>query len=632
MSSIAGSGGPVVLLYGSQTGTAQDLAESLRRRLSGRGVRSLCYGVDELPSDSFAALLRSSAGVLWVVATAGDGEAPSNMKSNWRWLRRRSLPATLFGGVPMSVFGLGDSSYAKFNAAARRLATRLSQLGAATFGDAPLLSMGNDQAAQGVYGAFEEWCGRLFPGLRAAPADPQPLSRFVIGGAAPPSFEADAGAFYRVPHGFLEDAHGPAPAGPLLCRVRANDRITPEDWIQETRHLRLAAPSLSQRGGDVSVIFPENARATVDEFEALLRSYPKGPFDLSMRVSVAAAAPPEPGFPAMATRRPRECTLRDLAVRFLDLGGTPRRSFFERLCAFASNDEEREKLEELASPDGYDLLLDYCLRERRSHLDVLREFPSARPPLELLCDMIPPIWPREFSVASSAVESPGLLDLCVGVLRKATPYGRVHEGLCSTYLARRAVGDVVRLFLRRGPMRHSAKAEDPVVCVGAGTGIAPMRSLLRERRALRLSRRERGGGGAESGPSEAGGAGEAEDLLVFGCRRSDKDFYYASEWAQMEREAGGAFRMAPPAFSREGSGRVYVQARLRDAAVEESVWRMLWERRGALYVCGSNNGMPRDVVAAVKAMARGRGSMDEAAAAAWLKQLEREGRLVIEAW
>ena len=116
----------LLVVYGSHTGTAQDVAEDIGRQ-AGR------YWIDAnvLPMDAVgAANLRSHPHVVLVMSTTGQGDTPDNMKSTYRELLRKALPPTFLSGMSFAIFGLGDTTYAKYNAVARRLWVRLQQLGA----------------------------------------------------------------------------------------------------------------------------------------------------------------------------------------------------------------------------------------------------------------------------------------------------------------------------------------------------------------------------------------------------------------------------------------------------------------------------------------------------------------------
>ena len=144
----------VAILYGSQTGTAQDTAERI-----GRVLTRLLFRVKVKAMDSYdIRSLPNEDAVVFVCSTTGQGEEPDNMKSFWRFLLRRSLPPDALDGLTYAVLGLGDSSYPKFNFVAKRLFKRLRQLGGE-----PLVTMGlcDDQHDLGVDGTAVPWIKSL---------------------------------------------------------------------------------------------------------------------------------------------------------------------------------------------------------------------------------------------------------------------------------------------------------------------------------------------------------------------------------------------------------------------------------------------------------------------------------------
>lgn len=147
------------MLFGSETGTAEDVAWSIAEEMGSRGMgHPRCLAMDDYPIEN----LPNERLVVCVAATAGDGAAPSNMRRSWQALLRADLPRDALSGVDYAVFGLGDSGYAKFNAAARRLDTRLSQLGATRLLPA---GMGDDQDPQGEDTALSSWMAGMWEAL-----------------------------------------------------------------------------------------------------------------------------------------------------------------------------------------------------------------------------------------------------------------------------------------------------------------------------------------------------------------------------------------------------------------------------------------------------------------------------------
>eukprot|EP01051_Picozoa_sp_SAG22_P024854 SAG22_NODE_7083_length_778_cov_2.849779_1_plen_222_part_10 len=175
---MAALGGPqreeLLILYGSQTGTAQDVAEEAARQAER-------YWIDAraLPMDAVGpAALPGQRLLVLIMSTTGQGETPDNMKRTYKGLLRKSLPADFLGGVSFAIFGLGDSNYEKFNAVSRRLWVRLQQLGAVPLLPEP--GLGDDQAALGYDEALEPWLAKLWNRLLEPDALPLPAGKAVL--------------------------------------------------------------------------------------------------------------------------------------------------------------------------------------------------------------------------------------------------------------------------------------------------------------------------------------------------------------------------------------------------------------------------------------------------------------------
>jgi sulfite reductase (NADPH) flavoprotein alpha-component len=234
-------------------------------------------------------------------------------------------------------------------------------------------------------------------------------------------------------------------------------------------------------------------------------------------------------------------------------------------------------------------------------LDLLEAFPSARPPLSELISALDPLQPRLYSIASSPKYVPGEVHLAVAAVRyeKRT---RRRFGVASTYLADRvAAGDQVNVFVRPSHgFRLPASPDVPVIMIGPGTGIAPFRAFLQERRAL---------------------GAPGQNWLFFGNPRRRCDFLFEEELTGYYRD--GLLTRLDLAFSRDQDGKVYVQHRLLEHSAE--LWS--WLDEGAhLYICGDAQRMARDVEQGLGYIIAKEGGMDAAAAKAYLAHLAREGR------
>lgn len=123
----------IVVLYGSQTYTAQEIAEKIWRTTKVLGFRGPVQAMDDYP---ISQLIKEEFAI-FVCATTGQGDEPDNMKRFWKFLLKKNLPSNSLIRLKFGVLALGDSSYVKFNFVGKKLHKRLEQLGAT-----PLLDVG----------------------------------------------------------------------------------------------------------------------------------------------------------------------------------------------------------------------------------------------------------------------------------------------------------------------------------------------------------------------------------------------------------------------------------------------------------------------------------------------------------
>jgi sulfite reductase (NADPH) flavoprotein alpha-component len=208
--------------------------------------------------------------------------------------------------------------------------------------------------------------------------------------------------------------------------------------------------------------------------------------------------------------------------------------------------------------------------EAHDVLDVLEDHPTIRlTPSELLEALRRPL-PRLYSIASSLKAHPGGVHLLVVAVRYAIR-GRVREGLCSTWLADRwPLGGTAPMYLQN-QQKHFAMPADPntpAIMIGPGTGLAPFRAFIQERRTL---------------------GARGRNWLFFGEQRRASDFFYADEFQSYVRD--DLLRL-DVAFSRDQADKVYVQHRMREHA--NDLWS--WLEDGAeFFVCGDKERMAADV-------------------------------------
>lgn len=303
----------------------------------------------------------------------------------------------------------------------------------------------------------------------------------------------------------------PSQHRPHFSELLANTRATAEDHFQDTRvlDLDLTASGVDFRPGDVIAVLPEQSS------EARVEVCRQCGFDPEawVRIRPAQAAPQHNGHSSPPTSAPLEAVLRvgALIAGVLDINSAvPRRAFFQALAQHTKpgvSQLHMDRLRHFASPAGRDDLHEYCRREGRTVVEVLRDFGAvADLRLDMLLSFAPRLHPRRFSAASSLALLPNRVQLLVAVVEWTTPGRRRRQGLCSTWLAGLAPGSRVALWAEPGAL----KLPDPsigLIMVGPGTGVAPFRSFVQDRLALARA--------LSSEPATAPGV--APSMLFFGC-------------------------------------------------------------------------------------------------------------------
>jgi sulfite reductase alpha subunit-like flavoprotein len=238
--------------------------------------------------------------------------------------------------------------------------------------------------------------------------------------------------------------------------------------------------------------------------------------------------------------------LRDLLTSHLDILSIPRRSFFAHLAHFTNDEFHRARLLEFTDPQYIDELYDYTTRPRRSILEVLQEFETVKIPWQRICSVIPTLRGRQFSIASAhKEEGEGTkVELCIAIVKYKTVIKRIREGVCTRYISSLKPGQGITVTLHKGGLGVTQNELDkPVVMIGPGTGVAPMRSLIWQRKYWRESLQATGDGVGEKGKEVP------RDILFFGCRNAEADFLFKDEWEQLNKE--GVPLDVFPAFSRD---------------------------------------------------------------------------------
>ncbi|CAG8570839.1 14662_t:CDS:10 [Cetraspora pellucida] len=570
----------LLILYGSQTGCAQDVAERISRQARRRHFKVRLHSMDDYEREN---LINESL-VIFICSTTGQGDEPTNMRKFWKYLLRKNLPNNILNQMKFAVFGLGDSSYVRYNWPAKKLFKRLLQLGAQSMlprGD------GDDQHYLGIDGALDPWLKKLWEVIM----ENYPLA---------PSLEVLSDDILLYPLQKFEEKNEKINNGEMYARLVKNERVTAYDHFQDVRHIELAIDDTEPKyyPGDVAVIRPKNLSEDVNEFINMM--------NLSDVADDTFILVPNDEDHKIPSHWESPLTLRKLFKDYLDIFSTPRRSFFEFLKFFTTNEDHIEKLKEFCSAEGQDDLYAYNQRVRRTIAEVLQDFSSAKIPLEYILDMFPEIQPRQFSISSSSKVHPGQIHLTVAIVKYKTKLQKEREGVCTKWLSGLIPDECsIPIAISRGTMKLPTSTSTPIILIGPGTGVSVMRAFLEERI----------------------NDGATENYLFFGCRNKDKDYYYEDQWKQYI-DAGQLKVFV--AFSRDQDKKVYVQDILEENA--QLVWDIVHEREGYIYISGRSDKMPTNVMDAFKYIFISEGGMCEEDAEKYIKKLEMTRKYQQEVW
>lgn len=349
--------------------------------------------------------------------------------------------------------------------------------------------------------------------------------------------------------------------------VKENRRLTPETYDRNIFHIEfdLGDSGVTYKIGEALGIHAENDD---EQVQAFIEWYGLNADDV---VQV-----PSREDPAVLDTR----TVYQALKQNVDVLGKPPKRFYEALSAHATVETERKALAVLGSNEGTVEFKKRGDEDTLTYVDILQEFPSARPSFHDLVRMVAPLKRREYSIASAQAVTPTAVALMIVVVDWVDTRGRTRWGHASRYLSQLPVGSKVTVSVKPSVMKLPASPKAPLIMAGLGTGLAPFRAFV-QYRALQKARGE-----------EIGSI-----LLYLGSRHQREEYLYGEEW-EAYVDAGVITHLGA-AFSRDqpDGRKYYIQHAMANS--QKLIAKSYIEEGGSFYLCGPTWPVP-DVTDAIK--------------------------------
>ena len=529
---------PVTILWGSQTGNAEGLAKKLVKRMKKGNFDAEAHDMATYDRGRLA----QEKNLLVITSTYGDGEPPDNAADLYQWLLSDAAPR--LEGVNFSVLALGDTSYPDFCECGIQFDRRLAELGANRVFERVDSDVDYDDP-------FKVWADGVVHVLA-------PAGEVGSNGAA-------------VVLDQVEDGY--SKQNPFPSAILANYNLN-KGGAKETHHvaLSLEGSGLTYEVGDALGVLPTNPPAVVDEILANL------PFNGNVEVPLPDGS---------------EVPLREALITAYDIG-TINKTLIEKWQKRSGS----PFLRSLVEADDKKAYEEFCWG--RDLIDLVIDHPADFSDAEDFVAVLKKLQPRLYSIASSPNAHPGEVHLCVGIVRYDS-HGRKRGGICSTFLSDRSAGTKPGVYVHSNKaFRLPENGDTPVIMCGPGTGIAPFRAFLEERKIS----------GAKGG-----------NWLLFGNPHRATDFLYEEELTAFVKD--GTLGRLDLAWSRDQKEKVYVQNLMLEHGAE--FWKWLQDG-AAFYVCGDASRMAKDVDAALHKVAEVHGGLSPEAAAEFVSQLKKDKR------
>ncbi|EWZ28976.1 cytochrome P450 [Fusarium oxysporum Fo47] len=526
----AKEGVPMTILYGSNSGTCESLAQRVATDAVAHGfhvakIDCLDTANGNLPTNQPVVIITSSY----------EGKPPDNAGHFVAWLEKTEQAAKLFSNVSYAVFGCGHKDWVQtFHRIPKLVDETLERFGATRLIDIGL----SDVSENMVFSDFETWEDNiLWPALEER-YKPESKKNSTDKGLSVKSSNLRALTLRQD----VKEA-----------TVVATKTLTSSTNAKsKKKHIEIQLPEGTQyRAGDYLAVLPINSQDVVRRALRRLRL----PMDAHLEItsSTPTALPTDTCVSAL-----------ELFSSYVELLQPATKRNLLTIAEAAPDSETKVAVTSL-SEDNY---IEEVSNKRVSVLEILERYPSVELPIRDFLQMLPSIRIRQYSISSSPLWNQSRATITFSVLQGPALSGQgTYNGVATSHLDSLAEGDTLQVAIRSSPAAFSLPSSPertPIICVAAGSGLAPFRGFIQQRAMIYESGRKL-----------------APALLFFGCRAPDQDDLYRDEFDNWQNLGAVDVRRA---YSRHGEGCRYVQDRIWQ---DKEDFIELWEKGATVYVCGS---------------------------------------------
>lgn len=574
---IKGHNTPLLVLYGSNMGTAEGIARELADAGRFLGFKSEVATMDsrmgQFPTD----------GAVIIVTASYNGSPPDNGRQFVDWILEEEVGK--LEGVQYTVFGCGDHNWAStYQKVPALVDERLQTLGAKR-----ILPRGEGDASEDFEKQLEDWKSQLWPQMMdtfhleysgAVDTRESTLSVSFVSGIVGTPLAETYNAFH--------------------AEITENRELQSPDSPRSTRHIEIALPEeVSYKEGDHLGVLPRNPQNLIQRVIERFQLRPDDHLLLEGGGRSAAHLP-----------LGRPVSLADLLGYAVELQEAATRVQLREIASYTICPMQKKELEILLDEKNYK---EKVLKKRISMLDLLEKYPACEIRFDRFLELLPALKPRYYSISSSPELVKNLVSITVGVVRGPAYSGKgEYRGIASNYLCALKPGESVVVFIRKpeSGFELPQDPETPIIMVGPGTGVAPFRGFLQAREALQKK-----------------GVKLGEAHLYFGCRRPDEDFLYKDE---LETYQQSGIVVLHTAFSRlKKDEKVYVWHKI--AEDKEKLIQLL-DEGARLYICGDGSRMAPDVEATIREAYSEVHQASEEEAGKWMDQMLANGQYTKDVW